>query len=418
MKHAQLTAEGIRLSEDRTRTMNWKRWGPYLSERQWATVREDYSPYGTCWDYFPHDHARSRVYRWGEDGLLGFTDRECRVCFALAVWNGRDPILKERLFGLTGSEGNHGEDVKENYYYLDATPTYSYARALYKYPQVEFPYRQLVEENRRRGRTEPEFELVDTGAFDGNRYFDVEIEYAKAGPDDLLIRISATNRAPQPAPLDVLPTLWFRNTWSWEYINEPSSKPSLRLETADTVRVEHNSLGSYQFAFDTEAVVLFTENETNAHRLWGTPNPTSFVKDAFHEYVIAGRRDAVNYEYLGTKCAPHFELMIQPGETRQLRLRLVSAATAPELFFGKAFDSVFAERQREADAFSAETSLPLLLALLLFVLLLSWAKQRGPVSKKAVIIFAQRDSVGERDFMLVLFFWGWLRLGPAPPLKG
>ena len=348
---ASLTAEGIRLSEDRTRLKNWKRWGLYLSERQWATVREDYSPYGTCWDYFPHDHARSRVYRWGEDGLLGFTDRECRLCFALAVWNGRDPILKERLFGLTGSEGNHGEDVKENYYYLDATPTYSYARALYKYPQVEFPYHQLVEENRRRGSTRPEFELADTGVFDGNRYFDVQIEYAKAGPDDLLIRISATNRGPQAAPLHILPTLWFRNTWSWQSTNEASPKPSLRLETVNAVRVEHNSLGNYQFAFDTEAVVLFTENETNAHRLWGTPNPTSFVKDAFHEHVIAGRRDAVNYEYLGTKCAPHFELMIQPGETRQLRLRLASTVTAPERFFGKAFDSVFAERQRETDEF-------------------------------------------------------------------
>jgi hypothetical protein len=282
---ASLTAEGIRLSEDRTRLKNWKRWGPYLSERQWATVREDYSPYGTCWDYFPHDHARSRVYRWGEDGLLGFTDRECRLCFALAVWNGRDPILKERLFGLTGSEGNHGEDVKENYYYLDATPTYSYARALYKYPQVEFPYRQLVEENRRRGSTGPEFELADTGVFDGNRYFDVQIEYAKAGPDDLLIRISATNRGPQAAPVHILPTLWFRNTWSWQSTNEASPKPSLRLETANAVRVEHNSLGNYQFAFDTEAVVLFTENETNAHRLWGTPNPTSFVKDAFYDQL-------------------------------------------------------------------------------------------------------------------------------------
>jgi Glycosyl hydrolase family 63 C-terminal domain len=351
---ASLTAEGIRLSEDRTRLKNWKRWGPYLSERQWATVREDYSSYGTCWDYFPHDHARSRVYRWGEDGLLGFTDRECRLCFALAVWNGRDPILKERLFGLTGSEGNHGEDVKENYYYLDATPTYSYARALYKYPQVEFPYRQLVEENRRRGSTGPEFELADTGVFDGNRYFDVQIEYAKAGPDDLLIRISATNRGPQAAPLHILPTLWFRNTWSWQSTNEASPKPFLRLETANAVRVEHNSLGNYQFAFDTEAVVLFTENETNAHRLWGTPNPTSFVKDAFHEHVIAGRRDAVNYEYLGTKCAPHFELMIQPGETCQLRLRLASTVTAPERFFGKAFDSVFAERQREIDEFYAQ----------------------------------------------------------------
>jgi hypothetical protein len=320
--NASLTAEGIRLSEDRTRTNNWKRWGPYLSERQWATVREDYSPYGNCWDYFPHDHARSRVYRWGEDGLLGFTDRECRLCFAVALWNGCDPILKERLFGLTGSEGNHGEDVKENYYYLDATPTYCYARALYKYPQKEFPYARLVEENRHRGLAGPEFELADTGVFDSNRYFDIQVEYAKAGPDDLLIRVSATNRGPDPAPLYVLPTLWFRNTWRWQPTNEGSPKPSLRLEAPNIVRADHYSLGSYQFAFEGEAEVLFTENETNAHRLWGPANPTAFVKDAFHEHVIAGRHDAVNSERAGTKCAPHFEFMVQPGETRQLRLRL------------------------------------------------------------------------------------------------
>jgi hypothetical protein len=351
------TAEGIRLSEDRTRTNNWKRWGPYLSERQWATVREDYSPYGNCWDYFSHDHARSRTYRWGEDGLLGFTDRECRLCFGLALWNGHDPILKERLFGLTGSEGNHGEDVKENYYYLDATPTYSYARALYKYPQSEFPYRQLVEENRRRGLSGPEFELTDTGVFDGNRYFDVRVEYAKASPDDLLIRISATNRGAKAAPLHILPTLWFRNTWRWQSA-DAASVPSLRLEAANIVRAEHDTLGSYQFAFDAEADVLFTENETNAHRLWGVPNPTPFVKDAFHDYVVAGRRDAVNGERVGTKCAPHFEFMMQAGETRQFRLLLVSTGAAPERFFGKAFDSVFAERQREADEFYAEIAPP------------------------------------------------------------
>jgi hypothetical protein len=347
---SSLTAEGIRLSEDRTRTNNWKRWGPYLSERQWATVREDYSPYGNCWDYFSHDHARSRTYRWGEDGLLGFTDRECRLCFGLALWNGNDPILKERLFGLTGSEGNHGEDVKENYYYLDATPTYSYARALYKYPQSEFPYPQLVEENRCRGLSGPEFELADTGVFDGNRYFDIQVEYAKADPDDLLIRISATNRGSQVAPLHILPTLWFRNTWRWQS-PDGSSMPSLRLESANTVRAEHDTLGNYQFAFDEEAEVLFTENETNAQRLWGVPNPTPFVKDAFHDYVISKRRDAVNSKQVGSKCAPHFELTIQPGETRQLRLRLAPADSAPEGFFGKAFDILFADRQREADEF-------------------------------------------------------------------
>ena len=359
------TAEGIRLAENLNRSKNWQRWGPYLSERQWATVREDYSPYGNCWDYFPHDHARSRVYRWGEDGLLGFTDRECRLCFAVALWNGRDPILKERLFGLTGPEGNHGEDVKENYYYLDATPTYSYARALYKYPQVGFPYRQLVEENRRRGLAGPEFELADTGIFDGSRYFDVQIEYAKAGPDDLLIRISASNRGPEPAPLHILPTLWFRNAWAWQPTCEALPKPRLHLETANAVYAEHNSLGNYHFAFDTDTEVLFTENETNANRLWGTQNPTGCAKDGFHEYVIAGRLEAVNAECAGTKCAPHYQFTILPGETRQLRLRLVStvadvvkagdgaksAATATENFFGKAFDSLLAERQREADEF-------------------------------------------------------------------
>jgi hypothetical protein len=351
---ALLTAEGIRLSEDRTRTKNWKRWGPYLSERQWATVREDYSPYGNCWDYFPHDHARSRVYRWGEDGLLGFTDRECRLCFSLALWNGHDPILKERLFGLTGSEGNHGEDVKENYYYLDATPTYSYARALYKYPQSEFPYARLLEENRRRGISGPEFELADTGVFDDNHYFDVQVEYGKAAPDDLLIRISATNRSSQPAPLHILPTLWFRNTWRWQDATATSAVPSFRLDSANIVHAEHATLGSYQFAFDAEVEVLFTENETNSQRLWGAPSPTPYVKDAFHDYVISGQREAVNAEPTGTKCAPHFNFIIQPGETRQLRLRLVSDDIAPERFFGKAFDTVFAERQREADEFYTE----------------------------------------------------------------
>jgi hypothetical protein len=348
---ASSTAEGIRLSEDRARAKNWKRWGPYLSERQWATVREDYSPYGNCWDYFPHDHARSRVYRWGEDGLLGFTDRECRLCFALALWNGHDPILKERLFGLTGSEGNHGEDVKENYYYLDATPTYSYARALYKYPQTEFPYGRLVEENRQRGLTGPEFELADTGVFNENRYFDVQVEYAKAAPDDLLIRISATNRSSEAARLHILPTLWFRNTWKWQYTSTNPGMPSLRLDGANIIRAEHSTLGNYWFAFDAEAEVLFTENETNTQRVWGVPSATSLVKDAFHDYVISGRREAVNAEHTGTKCAPHFDFTIQPGETRQLRLRLAPADATPEGIFGKPFDSLFAERQREADEF-------------------------------------------------------------------
>jgi Glycosyl hydrolase family 63 C-terminal domain len=347
------TAEEIRLAEDRVRTRNWKRWGPYLSERQWATVREDYSPYGNCWDYFPHDHARSRVYRWGEDGLLGFTDRECRLCFGLALWNGRDPILKERLFGLTGPEGNHGEDVKENYYYLDATPTYSYAKALYKYPQGEFPYQRLVEENRRRGLNAPEYELEDTGIFSGSRYFDIFAEYAKAGPEDVLIRISVANRGPEAAMIHILPTLWFRNTWSWGSAEEQSARPSLRSENGHLVRVEHGSLGKYLFAWENEAEVLFTENETNARRLWGAPNPAPFVKDAFHEFVVNGRFEAISPEQMGTKCAPHFLFTLQAGELRQLRLRLFSADEVPKRIFGKAFEVIFAERQREADEFYA-----------------------------------------------------------------
>jgi len=238
------SSEKERLAADAKREANWKRWGPYLSERQWATVREDYSADGNCWDHFPHDHARSRAYRWGEDGLLGFTDRECRLCFALAVWNGKDPILKERLFGLTGPEGNHGEDVKEQYFYLDATPTYSYMKALYKYPQNEFPYTRLVEENRRRGKSGPEFEILDTGVFDDNRYFDITVEYAKNGPNDILVRITAANRSVETATLHLLPTVWFRNTWSWGATEEGSStKPSITLDPQDRLSLHHESLG-------------------------------------------------------------------------------------------------------------------------------------------------------------------------------
>src|SRR5436309_5026519 len=243
---ATATAEHQRLQEDAARTKNWKRWGPYLSERQWATVREDYSPYGNCWDYFPHDHARSRAYRWGEDGLLGITDRQCRLCFALALWNGKDPILKERLFGLTGSEGNHGEDVKELYYYLDSTPTHSYMQALYKYPQSEYPYARLADENRRRGKNDPELELIDTGVFDGNRYFDVFAEYAKADTDDILIRITVANRGPAAATLHLLPTLWYRNTWVWGCKHEGCwIKPTIKPAGKNTLVGDHVSFGSH-----------------------------------------------------------------------------------------------------------------------------------------------------------------------------
>ncbi|HEX4645017.1 MAG TPA: glucosidase, partial [Verrucomicrobiae bacterium] len=291
--------EAQRLQEDSARQKNWKRWGPYLSERQWGTVREDYSESGDCWDYFPHDQARSRAYRWGEDGLLGITDRECRVCFALALWNGRDPILKERLFGLNGPEGNHGEDVKEQYFYLDSTPTHSYLKALYKYPQAEFPYARLVEENRRRTRHDPEFELEDTGVFDGGRYFDVFAEYAKRGPNDILIRVTVANRGPEAATLHVLPTVWFRNTWIWGCTHEGCSlKPRIALEKENRLTLQHETLERFFFDLGPDPTgktppVLFTDNETNLKRLFGGENDGSFVKDAFHEYVIHGRADAV-----------------------------------------------------------------------------------------------------------------------------
>src|SRR6266511_2073368 len=347
------TAEHQRLVEDAARTKNWKRWGPYLSERQWATVREDYSPYGNCWDYFPHDHARSRAYRWGEDGLLGISDRQCRLCFALALWNANDPILKERLFGLTGSEGNHGEDVKELYYYLDSTPTHSYMKALYKYPQAEYPYARLIEENRRRGLGAPELELVDTGVFNEDRYFDVFAEYAKASEDDILIRLTVANRGPEKATLHLLPTLWFRNTWSWGPIPEESTnKPSITLERDSLVRAQHDVLGNYQLAFEGKATPVFTENETNSARIHNYSNGQQFVKDAFHEYVVHGRNDAVYPQNIGTKFAAHYLLEIEPGKSEVVRLRLSATDEAPlDPFAG--FEEVFALRMKEADEFYA-----------------------------------------------------------------
>src|SRR5215468_10590509 len=291
------SAERRRLDEDRARTKNWKRWGPYLAERQWGTVREDYSADGTVWTYFSHDHARSRAYRWGEDGLLGICDREGRLCFALALWNEHDPILKERLFGLCGPEGNHGEDVKEEYFYLDSTPTHSYMRALYKYPQAEFPYARLLAENAHRHRHEPEFELVDTGVFNGSAYFDVVAEYAKADADDIVIRITIANRGRAAAPLHVLPTLWFRNSWSWGRHGEGYwPKPSIAWARENRLRAEHTSLGIWHL--DASAgpaglpTWLLTDNETNTARLFGRSNPTPFVKDAFHDYVIHGQHGA------------------------------------------------------------------------------------------------------------------------------
>jgi hypothetical protein len=350
-------AEAQRLLEDATRQKNWKRWGPYISERQWGTVREDYSASGECWTYFPHDHARSRAYRWGEDGLLGFTDRECRACFALALWNGRDPILKERLFGLGGTEGNHGEDVKEEYFYLDSTPTHSYCKGLYKYPQAAFPYTQLVEENRRRSRNDPEFELSDTGIFTDNRYFDVFAEYAKHSPDDILIRITVANRGPDTATLHLLPTIWFRNTWIWGCTHEGCSlKPRLTQEKDNLLLLEHETLNRFFFDVGPDPKgqlppIIFTDNETNYKRLFGVENGGKFVKDAFHEHVIGGRKDAVNPQNRGTKAAAHYLLELKSGETQIVRLRLYSAADAafkPDI---AAFDNTFNLRLREADEF-------------------------------------------------------------------
>src|SRR5579883_1331843 len=348
-------AEIQRLEENAEHERNWERWGPYLSERQWGTVREDYSPDGSCWTYFPHDHARSRVYRWGEDGLLGMCDREGRLCFALALWNGRDPILKERLFGLTGPEGNHGEDVKEVYFYLDSTPTHSYMQALYKYPQAAFPYDELVAENRRRGRTEPEFELLDTGVFDENHYFDVFAEYAKADPEDILIRITAANRGSEAATLYLLPTLWFRNMWSWGQTGEGyGPKPRISATASGALLAEHDTLGHFRLAGDqTPQATLFTENETNFQRLFNVPNTSAYVKDAFHAYVIAGQTDAVNPEQVGTKAAFLYRLELPAGGSATLRLRLCPESTAPLQDFGESFEQVFEARRREADEFYA-----------------------------------------------------------------
>ncbi len=358
--HDDAEAERRRLAEDADRKLNWKRWGPYLSERQWGTVREDYSSNGDCWNYLTHDIARSRAYRWGEDGLLGFCDRECRLCFAVALWNGKDPILKERLFGLTGPEGNHGEDVKEQYFYLDSTPTHSYCKALYKYPQGEFPYNDLVAENRRRSRQDPEYEIADTGIFNEGRYFDVQAEYAKASPDDLLIKLTITNHGPEAAGLHLLPTLWFRNSWTWGCTHEGCTlKPRMTLSGASALVVEQDSLEPFRFEIEPTSScgdmmeILFTDNETNLLRCFGAPNPTPFVKDAFHEYIIHGKKVGLNPKGYGTKSSAHFHLTIPAGGSTVVRLRLFPAKQAPVTPFGDEFEQIFAQRLREADAFYA-----------------------------------------------------------------
>jgi hypothetical protein len=349
-------AESLRLGEADRGEKPWRRWGPYLSERQWGTVREDYSTWGECWNYFPHDHARSRAYRWGEDGLLGISDDECRLCLALALWNGKDPILKERLFGLTGPEGNHGEDVKEHYFYLDSTPTHSYMRALYKYPQAEFPYARLVEENRRRGREHPEFEIGDTSVFDEGRYWDVQAEYAKESPDEIIVRVSVTNRGPDAATLHVLPTLWFRNTWSW--MND-AKRPSMRATGPASIETSHPDLGVMSLSCErssdgTIPELLFTDNISNSQRLWGTPSESAFVKDAFHERVVNGREDAVNPEKVGTKSAAWYQLTVPGGKSVTLDLRLApgtGAARSANASTRPRIDATLEARRREADAF-------------------------------------------------------------------
>ena len=358
-----MNAEERRLSESNARTKHWKRWGPYLSERAWGTVREDYSADGSAWDYFPHDHARSRAYRWNEDGIAGISNRQQNVCFSIALWNGRDPILKERLFGLTGSEGNHGEDGKEIYYYLDSTPTHSYMKYLYKYPQGEFPYRQLIEANRNKSKLEGEFELMDTGIFDDDKYFDVFVEYAKADVEDILIKVTVANRGNDDASLNVLPTVWLRNDWTWT-----GTTPTGELTAVDsnTIRIDCDGLGKRYLHFDGEPELLFTNNETNNERLFGSTNPTHFVKDGINDYVVNGKIEAVNPSKTGTKAAANYKLIVPAKSAISIRLRLSESepgaaptgfrpaksknpvATAPG---SESFDDIFKERSSEADEF-------------------------------------------------------------------
>ncbi|HEX4949752.1 MAG TPA: glucosidase, partial [Blastocatellia bacterium] len=342
-----MTAEEIRLQESDARQKHWKRWGPYLSERAWGTVREDYSAYGSAWDYLPHDHARSKAYRWNEDGLAGISDRKQNLCFAVALWNGRDPILKERLFGLTGSEGNHGEDVKEYYFYLDSTPTHSYMKYLYKYPQAEFPYAELIEHNRNRSKHIGEYELMDTGVFDDDCYFDVFVEYAKADVEDILIQITIANRAPAAATLHVLPTLWFRNRWGWgNGKGENGAKPSLKANNG-AVEILHHVFGERFLYCDGAHELLFTDNETNVRRLYGA-DANGYFKDGINDYVVNGARDAVNPEKKGTKAAAQYVLALNAGETKTIRLRLTHEAIVAPFSY---FDAIFEQRQHEADEF-------------------------------------------------------------------
>src|SRR5215467_158728 len=349
-----MNAEEKRLEEARTRKAHWKRWGPYVSDRAWGTVREDYSATGEAWEYFPHDQARSRAYRWNEDGLAAVCDRHQYVCFGLALWNEGDPILKERLFGLTGNEGNHGEDVKEYYFHVDSTPTHSYMKFLYKYPQRAFPYGELVSENRRRSKQDPEFELLDSGAFGENRYFDIVVEYAKAGADDLLVRITAHNRGSEAAPIRLLPTIWFRNTWSWEKdVAKASLVKSAALRNAAVIALDHPQLGKLWLYAEEPAELLFTENETNTERLYGYAGP-QFAKDGINDYVVAGKPDGVNPAHTGTKASAHYRHVIPAGGSVTVKLRLTNQlCPASKDPLGNEFDKIFSDRIREADEFYA-----------------------------------------------------------------
>jgi len=357
-----MTAEQVRLSDAREKKAPWKKWGPYLSERQWGTVREDYSEGGNAWDYFSHDQARSRAYRWGEDGLAGISDDQQRLCFAVALWNGKDPILKERLFGLTNSESNHGEDVKEYYFYLDSTPTHSYMKYLYKYPQAAYPYGDLVKTSHERGRNEMEYELLDTGVFNEHRYFDVFVEYAKESPEDMLIQISVHNRGPEAAEIHLLPTLWFRNQWSWNGgLERPVLRDASTIAARRVVEAVDSKLGKLYLSAEGDAALLFTENETNTQRIFGVPNRSPFVKDSFDNYIVHGQTDAVNPDKTGTKAAAHYRLTVNAGESQVVRLRLSHVAPAVSTSgnghlsgpFGSQFDQILQARRAEADAFYA-----------------------------------------------------------------
>jgi hypothetical protein len=347
-----MTQEEIRMSESGTRKKHWKRWGPYLSERAWGTVREDYSAYGSAWEYLPHDHARSRAYRWNEDGLAGISDRRQTICFALALWNERDPILKERIFGLTGNEGNHGEDVKEYYFYLDSTPTHSYMKYLYKYPQAEFPYAKLVEENRCRDKLQSEYEFLDTGVFNENRYFDVFVEYAKADSEDILIKITVANRGPESANLRILPTVWFRNTWSWTDRRRRPELHQARPAPDPVIELNHTQPGNRWLHCEGSPELLFTENETNFQRLFRVENRTPYVKDSINNYVVDGAKDAVNPEQVGTKAAAHYMLTFGAEETMVVRMRLADSDFKGRSAFD-GFDRTVGLRRHEADEFYA-----------------------------------------------------------------